>query len=204
MLLASAIFFCGMSYGQLVTIGPKVGISSSTVDFDELTVNGQTIESGDAKVGFHAGLFARITLLGFYIQPEALFTQSGGEIQLSENSVDDVLDYTYNKLDVPVMAGIKIGDFFRLNAGPVFSLLLSDDLSIDGLGTTVDEVNDNYNNATVGYQAGAGIDISKLTFDLRYEGSLSKLTDNFTVRGSSFNTDLRNNQWVFSVGLKLN
>ena len=83
MLTIMALFMINISYGQF-TLGPRIGLSSSSVDFDPFTVGGETISSGNATAGFHAGAFARITLGFLYIQPEALFTQSGGEIELND------------------------------------------------------------------------------------------------------------------------
>ena len=182
------------------TVGPKIGISSSNIKIDEV----ESIKSGDSKVGFHVGLFSRITLGSFYLQPEATFTSAGGEIEISDDNgdtFDQIAELNYNKLDVPLMAGLKFGNIFRINAGPVFSLILSEDAR--NVDNTVDEVKSNYNNALVGYQAGAGIDLGNLTVDLRYEGNLSKLGESIQVGNESFNTDMRNNQILLSVGFKL-
>lgn len=196
--LLIALGIAANSYGQFATIGPKIGISHSSLSEDAT----QAIAAGDASVGFHAGLFARISILGFYVQPEALFTSSGGQITYTDPQTNftEVKDMTYNKLDVPVMLGFKIGPLFRVNAGPSFSLLLNADAREDG---TVQEVKDNYNDATVGFQAGVGVDISKLTLDLRYENNLSSFGEEVSFAGETFETDLRNQLWVLSLGFKL-
>ncbi len=186
------------SYAQF-TIGPKVGISSSNIKVEEV----QNVKSGDSQVGFHIGLFSRITISNFYIQPEATFTSAGGEIRISEDNgetFNQVTELNYNKLDVPVMAGFKVGNFLRLNAGPVFSLILSQDAR--NINSTIGEVKNNYNDALVGYQAGAGVDIGNFTVDVRYEGNLSKLGESIEVGSETFNTDMRNNQVLLSVGYK--
>jgi len=196
-----AISICGLSYGQFM-IGPKVGISSSKVDLDPLAVDGAQLLSGDAVVGFHAGAFARITLGSLYVQPEALFTQSGGgttldgEITLDNKVLKDISELNYNKLDVPVMVGTKLAKILRLQAGPTVSILLNADAKTD-LGDI--DIKSGYEDATVGYQAGIGVDIWNLVLDLKYEGNLSTFGDQ--VLG--IQTDQRNNQWIFSVGFKL-
>ena len=188
------------SYGQFATLGPKIGLSHSTLTESDVSA----IAGGDASVGFHVGAFARFSVLGFYIQPEALFTSSGGEIVIDSDdinaNVDQVKSIRYNKFDVPVLFGFKIGPLFRVNAGPSFSLLLSSDARD---GNAQDEIEENYNDATVGFQAGVGLDISKLTLDLRYENNLSRLGDEVSLGGQQFDTDLRNQQWLLSVGYKL-
>nr|WKN36779.1 porin family protein [Tunicatimonas sp. TK19036] len=197
-LIAIALCLALSSYGQLVTFGPKIGISHSSLTEEDA----QEIAAGDASVGFHAGLFARVSVLGFYVQPEALFTSSGGQIRYTDpqSNLTEVKDMTYNKIDVPIMLGFKIGPLFRVNAGPSFSMLLNADAREDG---TVDEVKDNYKDATVGFQAGIGMDISKVTFDLRYENNLSAFGEEVTFRNQTFDTDLRNQLWVFTLGYKL-
>ncbi|MGF7079577.1 hypothetical protein ABIB50_001921 [Mucilaginibacter sp. UYCu711] len=51
----------------------------------------------------------------------------------------------------------------------------------------------NYKNSTLGFQAGAGVDIGSITADLRYEGGLTKINDNYGQR---------QNLWSLSVGFK--
>lgn len=192
-------FTASTAFGQLFTVGPKIGISSSSIKVEDV----ENIASGNSSVGFHAGLFSRITIAGFYVQPELTFTSSGGEIKYDDNAgnnLDQVTELKYNKLDVPVLVGMRFAKILRVNAGPAFSLILSEDARNKG---TVDEVKSNYNNATVGYQAGVGLDIGKITLDLRYEGSLNNLSDEINIGNESFDTDMRNNQWLFSLGLKL-
>ena len=48
--------------------------------------------------------------------------------------------------------------------------------------------------------AGSGLDISKLSLDFRYEGSLSKLGESLSVGGSEFALDARPSQWIISLG----
>ncbi|MGI9542770.1 MAG: PorT family protein [Cyclobacteriaceae bacterium] len=196
-----AISICGLSYGQFM-VGPKVGISSSKMDLKNGTVDGAKLLGGDAVVGFHAGAFARVTLGSLYVQPEALFTQSGGEtsldgeITLNNQVLRNISELSFNKLDVPVMVGTKFARVLRVQAGPTVSILLNADAKTD-LGDI--DIKSGYQDATIGYQAGVGLDIWNLILDLKYEGNLSTFGD--SVLG--IQTDQRNNQWIFSVGFKL-
>lgn len=187
------------TYAQSVSIGPKVGISRSTI-----TVDGNSnITTGDSSVGFHAGLFAHFSFLGFFVQPEAIFTSTSGEIRINEpgnTQVQAVQELTYNKVDIPIMLGAKVGTIFRVNAGPSFSILLDKDARSEG---TVQEIRQDFNRATVGYQIGVGLDINRLMFDLRYENNLSPLGNEISIAGEDFNTDMRNNLYILSLGYKL-
>jgi len=188
-----ALLMINVIYGQF-TLGPRVGFSSSSIDFDPFTIGGETISSGNATTGFHAGIFSRITLGFLYIQPEALFTQSGGEIQLDDGVLNDIRKIEFNKLDFPVMLGTRFLKVLRVQAGPTLSLLL--DAKVAGLE---EEIKSGYKDATIGYQAGVGLDLWNLVLDLKYEGNLSTFGDELF----GFATDQTNNQWILSVGFKL-
>lgn len=192
-----ALFIYSASYSQFFSIGPRVGVSSSKLEIKE---NVQDVKEGDASFGFHAGLFTRFSFTSLYIQPEVLFTSNGGEIEFDDAVGSQIVEYNYNKLDIPVMFGFKFAKFFRLQAGPVASLLLKADAKEGGV---TEDVKNNYRNATVGYQAGLGLDIGSLILDLKYEGNLSKFSDDITVGGNTFETDIRNNQWLLTLGYKL-
>ncbi len=188
-----------------ISFGPKVGISQSKVQVDErFTVDGNTYNysTEDAAVGFHIGAFTRLQLGSVFVQPELLFTSSGGKVLVeSDNLVNDIRTLRYNKIDLPVMGGFKFAKFLRVQVGPVFSLLLTDDARN---ADVANQVETNYNNAVIGYQAGVGLDLGKkLYIDLKYEGNLSKLGESVEVGDNNFATDLRNTQLMLSVGWNL-
>jgi hypothetical protein len=168
-------------------------ITSGTTSF---TVDGLTT----AKYGFHGGVFVRATLFGFFIQPELLFSTRTDSYTVTnvQTTVATAARQNFNKLDIPVMLGFKLGPL-RLNAGPSGSLLIN---SPKALISNPDFKN-NYSRMTFGYQAGLGFDfLNLLTFDLRYEGSLQKYQNQLqNLAGTKFNLDDRPNAFLFSVGL---
>lgn len=192
MLTIMALFMINITYAQF-TLGPRFGLSSSELDFSTTSGVDETISPGGSTVGFHAGVFTRVTLGSLYIQPEALFTQSGGEIRL-DGFADDIREIEFNKLDIPVMVGMKFARFLRVQAGPTLSILL--DAEAEGLS---EDIKSGYSDATLGYQAGVGVDLWNLVLDLKYEGNLSTFGDEIF----GYQTDQSNNQWIVSVGFKL-
>jgi len=187
--ILSAILFCGIVFGgysQNGGFGIKAGLSSTEVDFK----NKQFTPQG-AQTGYHVGVFGRIGGGGFFVQPELLFTQTSGKFL----SGQDQINAQFNRLDIPVMVGMRIFKVLRLQAGPIASLNI--DSKLKEAGSTVREVD--FENATLGYQAGLGLDFGNLSIDGRYEGGLSKWTKNI----QNFQTDNRINQWVLSVGFKI-
>ena len=191
-----------LSYAQSVNVGPKVGFSSSKLTMEEADL----IRSGASTIGFHAGAFIRISFVGLYLQPEVLFTSSGGRIEVRdevEDTFEEIQELNYNKIDVPIMIGAKLGDVLRINAGPTFSYILREDARSEGAVATTQEVSTNYENATVGYQLGIGLDIGKIVIDARYEDNLSKLGDSVRFGSKTFDTDYRNSQYTVSLGFIL-
>lgn len=189
-----------------VKFGLKAGASTTSLSMPTI----KTITSGttsftvdalsEAKYGFHAGVFVRLTLFAIYVQPEILFTTRTNEYTVKnvQTSAETVVKQNFNKLDIPVMVGLKLGPL-RLNAGPVASFLINS--PIDLIDHT--DFENRYSKMTVGYQAGLGIDfLNFLTFDLRYEGSLKKYQNQIeNLAGTKFNLDDRPNAFLLSVGV---
>lgn len=176
-------------------IGIKAGLSSTKIDFDN-----EDFVPSDAQTGYHIGLFGRFGGAGFFVQPEMLFTQTKGEFayvpgDVSGGSAPENYEATFNRLDIPVMVGFRFFKVLRLMAGPIASVNITSKL--EDAVDTVDEAD--FKGATFGYQAGLGVDIGNLSVEGKYEGGLSKVTDNI----GSYNTDNRLNQWVLSVGFRL-
>ena len=182
------------AYAQKNGFGLKGGLSSTQVNFD----GGQLVPK-DAQMGYHLGVFARFGGIGFFVQPEVLFTQTSGQFmqELPPFSSMSPVQYEakFNRLDVPVMAGFRILKIIRVMAGPIASFNI--DSSLKEAGTTIQNID--YKKATLGYQTGVGVDLGNLTFEGKYEGGLSRFTENV----GSYTADNRVNQWVLSVGFKL-
>ncbi len=197
LLMGFLLALTGFAQTNNATFGPKLGISSSNVTIRD-DVEG--FDTGKRKIGFHAGAFARFSFGPLFVQPELLFTSTGAEVEVESVSAQQIREYEFNKLDLPVMIGLKLGESLRFFAGPMASLVLSSDVRQQG---TTQEVRDNYKNATIGYQAGVGVDIGNLIIDLKYESNLSKFGDRVTVGSQEFATDTRNNQLILSLGVLL-
>lgn len=190
----------GMANAQLFKFGVKAGVSSSKVKFSDVDLGNNLIaKEGNSITGMHFGLVSRVQLLGFFVQPELYFSSTGGDIKIVDNTtgvVEAVKTQKFNKIDIPVLVGWKFGPA-RLGFGPVASIMLSDKAVLKEY-TGYDE---QFNKATFGYQIGVGLDIWKIGFDLRYEGSLSKLGDGIKVLGQERSFDSRNPQLLASVAL---
>jgi hypothetical protein len=195
LVLVLLVFLGSLSaYAQKNGFGLKGGLSSTQVNFE-----GDQLVPSDAQLGYHLGVFARFGGIGFFVQPEVLFTQTSGKFKLELPPASSTSPANYeakfNRLDVPVMAGFRLLKIIRVMAGPIASFNI--DSSLKEAGTTVQNID--FKQATLGYQTGVGVDLGNLTFEGKYEGGLSRFTENV----GSYTADNRLNQWVLSVGFKL-
>jgi hypothetical protein len=183
------------AFSQL-KFGIKAGVATTTVPEYNLTTGTNTIVAlKDASFGFHGGIFIRAKLGPVYLQPEVLFATNTYEYKVNGSTTPS--KQTFNRLDVPILLGLKLGPL-RINAGPAASVQIG---SPDALisGTDFSKL---YKGATFGYQAGIGFDLfKKLTFDIRYEGSLSgKFGDSVTVGSQTVKLDSRQPALLFAIG----
>ena len=182
-----------------IKFGIKAGASTATVPTYDITAGTTTIEAlKDAAWGFHAGAFLRLSLLGIYLQPEVVFATNTYEYNVKTASIPEVVKQSFNRLEIPVLLGLKLGPF-RINAGPSASLQIGSPKAL------IDDPDfeEMYKGTTFGYQAGVGLDIFKtIALDARYGGSLSgKFGDAVTIGGQTLQLDSRQPSFILSVGL---
>lgn len=187
-LIVFGAFVCPPSQAQIFTLGPKFGISQGDVKVSE------GFRGEDSKIGYHVGVFARINLPIIFLQPEVLYTNTGGSF--SNNTFN--YDVEFNRLDVPLMVGLKLGSVLRLQAGPIATYLMDGKLSSNDGNNTARLVPPK-EEFTFGYQAGIGLDIGNFLLDLKYEGGMT----NSMNRSPVVPTDQRQNQLIVSMGFNL-
>jgi hypothetical protein len=180
-----------------IKFGIKAGVSTTTVPTYDYTTGANTITAlKNASFGIHGGVFLRLSLLGLYIQPEVLLATNTYDYTV--NNLPNPVKQTFNKLDIPILLGLKLGPL-RVNAGPAATFKIGSPKAL------INDPNftNMYKGATFGFQAGAGFDLfKKLTFDVRYEGSLSgRFGDSVTLGSQTFKLDSRQPSVLFSVGL---
>ena len=182
----------GLAARAQFALGIKGGLSSSGVDVKNVKNTITQLKEADNITGYHLGAFTRVKVANFFIQPEAYFASSGGRLKeqdLQNNNVNNI-KARFNRFDVPVLVGWNFLKYGRIQAGPVASVLIGSRL--DGQKTK-----DYLDKTDWGYQIGAGVDISNLTLDLRYEN----VKRAYTNQTSTF--DLSNQQVILSLGIKL-
>jgi hypothetical protein len=170
-----------------VQVGIKGGVNLSS-----LSNSGSTF-SADNRAGYLGGIWARFGALGFNFQPELYITSKNVDINNSNTKVGSA---KFTSIDVPLLLGGKIGAFGlggRFYAGPLLSFAINKDNNFGsavGGATRLD-----YKDSNFAITAGAGVDISKFSIDLRYEAGLTKQnyfdgSTNYKTRVSLFNLSL--------------
>ena len=176
---------------QEADFGIKGGFNyGATGDLErESAVNdlGDIIE-GKEKSGYHIGLFSRFQIVGIFIQPELMFTRLNTEY---EN-----FDYKIDKIDAPILLGVNVIGPLNIKAGPSFQYIINNELE----DTTL-KIGDVEKDITVGYQLGAGINLGRLGFDVRYEGAFTENTAFGATETAqeNFSIDSRPSQWILSL-----
>lgn len=179
-------------------IGIKGGVNLSSVKVASLSTN---LEN---KTGYQLGAFARLGRT-IFIQPEVYFTAKEVNVDVlnSLTTNQGVVGFSQKSLDVPLLAGIKLGPL-RVLAGPVASYALSASTSPDAAvksyfsGTSQEIIN----RSSFSYQAGIGIDILNLSLDLRYEGAMSELKNTVAVP-SGFNYSQKPSYYQATIGFRI-
>ena len=196
-------------------IGPKIGYQTAT-----LSLKKDDIKSS-YKSNLTAGIFGRITIKNFIIQPEMLWFKSGKvfdfnidpSMSTSGVALNPSVTLTQQNLAVPIFLGYQLdGKLIKVrgNVGPVMYFILSQKQEVDGNGQSVNVDNLDTKNMTWGAALNVGVDVWKLTLDINYSFGLSNLfgSDNvaWQLGENSGNIALdktKQNMFTVTLGLKL-
>ena len=203
-ILAASFFLVQSTDAQMFQWGIKAGLGLNSLKIADLTdiEDGGDVYSlvtGENVMGYHLGFQTRINVAMIFIQPEIYFNDGGGTLERVVNGgVEEVYNVDFKRIDIPLLVGVKLGPA-RINIGPVGSYVVKESITGD-----VANLDPDYTvftkSMTWGFQAGLGVDLSQISIDARYEGSLSKLGDSVSLGGQEFALDARPSQWVFSLG----
>ena len=186
---------------QEFDLGIKGGVNYvDAVILDVVNADGISLDELNTERGKSIvfGGFARVTMGKFVFQPELLFSENQSLVKFegvdaSDDSFGDLLSIHVDKMDIPLIFSYKAFNAIRLSAGPLFS----------HLNVEAEDKLFQFNDMTVGYQAGIGFDISKLTFDARYESNLNGYQEFLSNEAGSITVDTRRSIFQFTIGYKL-
>lgn len=197
LLMAAALILSSSAFaggGFDFSIGPKVGYQTAVLSYKQ----------ADIKDGFMnhftVGLFGRIEIGGFYIQPEALWFKTSNAFTLYTNyDMDNLIPgvnipsgagvvFTLNAMNiqVPVLLGYKLNVVdnllaIRAQVGPTLNFTIPQKtLANQAIGNTtpIEVNNDVFDTKTIafGLQGGLGVDLLKrITLDINYNFGISDM-----------------------------
>ncbi|TXG34831.1 outer membrane beta-barrel protein [Seonamhaeicola maritimus] len=146
-------------------------------------------EHPDRNVGYHFGLFSKFGNQ-LYFKPEVVYT--------STKSDYDNNTFKMQKLDIPLLVGIKVLGPLSVYGGPAFQFIL--DSEFDNIS-----INNIEKDLTFGLNFGIGLNMKKIGLDLRYERGLNNNEASF-LNNNGINTsriDTRPNQLILSLSFIL-
>ena len=168
--------------------GFKVGLNYNANGNYFETVN-SNLEHPDRNIGFHFGLFGKFGE-NLYLKPELVYTSTKSDYTSSS--------FKMQKVDLPVLVGLKILGPISVFAGPSFQYILDskfESISIKNID----------NDLSVGINLGIGLNLNKIGIDLRYERGFSNNEASF-LNNNNIDTsrlDTRPNQLILSLSFIL-
>lgn len=153
--------------------GIKGGLNYNTNgDYFESVSNTYKDPSGNS--GFHIGVFGKLGQ-SIYFKPELVYT----------NTKSDYNEDTFKmqKLDAPLLVGIKVIGPLSVFAGPSFQYILDSEFS----GITINDIDNEF---SAGLNFGVAFNLKKLGIDLRYERGFSENEATF-INANIINTENR-------------
>lgn len=209
LLIAMLLVFSGSMFAQDFDLGVKLGYQTSHLSYKKADIKSDFLNH------MTFGLFGRVEIGSFYIEPEVLYYKTGDIFELTAENISEgwslpqeQVTFTLNEsnLQVPILVGWKALDLgvvaLRLQAGPTASFtiasqtLFDETFSLNGSSGETETINEGTNlgldtkKISWGLQAGIGADIlGKITVDINYNFGLSKIFGNLnnTSLGNYFN-----------------
>lgn len=190
-LILCAIFFTvsNTSNAQLFEWGIKGGLNYNSngdliIEAEDIYVN------PEGNSGYHLGFFAK-TKGKIYVRPELFYTHTKSKYK-GDGGISDL---TIDKIDLPILLGLKIIGPLHFLIGPSFQYLINTDLSDFKLG-------DIENDFTIGGTVGLGVQLGKIGIDLRYERGFSENEVELLNLDELGTIDVRSKQLIASVSFK--
>ncbi|WP_452224334.1 outer membrane beta-barrel protein [Lacinutrix chionoecetis] len=191
--ILSVFFILAFSFTAMSQNGSGFGIKGGVnynANGDYFNSISNTFEDPTRAVGYHVGIFGKIGDK-LYLKPELIYTKTTSEY--------DSGDFKLQRIDAPVLVGLKIIGPVSVFGGPAFQYILDSDFDNARIGNVE-------NDFTVGLNFGIGLNFNNLGIDLRYERGFTENEASIILNNSSINVDrldTRPEQLILSLSIKL-
>jgi len=179
MIILPIMLFTVIAYGQLMP-GIKAGVNISNFtggDFNDIETNSLT--------SYHVGLYVRIPLGSFAIQPEMLFSEQGAKFKKPN---EEEQEYKVKYINIPIMLQYHFSSLW-LELGPQIGFKVDEDIpdpNIDDFAKSNDFAG----------AIGAGYQFKGFGIGARYVVGFSGVGD---VDLPNVDEDFKNGVWQFSL-----
>jgi len=192
-LFFTVVLIAGFSTSLLAQTGSGFGIKAGlnyggNGDYFESAAD--NFENPDQNIGYHIGVYGKLGNKLFF-RPEIVYTKTKSDYELGE--------FDMQKIDVPLLVGLKVLGPINVFAGPSLQYILDTDF-----GDVT--VNDIENDFSVGLNFGIGLNLNRLGIDLRYERGFSDNEATFisnNIISPNDRLDTRPEQLILSLSYKL-
>jgi hypothetical protein len=154
--------------------------------FESISNNAQ---NPDRNIGYHVGLFGKIGNQ-VYFKPELVFTSTKSDY--ASNT------FKMEKLDLPLLVGVKVLGPISVFGGPAFQYILDSEYE----GISIDNIENDF---TFGLNFGIGLNINRVGVDIRYERGFNNNEATFIENQGviSSRLDTRPDQLILSLSFIL-
>lgn len=207
-ILLAMLGFITHSVSSQIKFGIRGGVNTIEVNPNSLLIMNQEdieefkLDLENARYGYHLGLFLQANSEFLFVQPEIWFRSNSAqfEVEGSQNGMfSEYFTEKYQYIDIPVQFGVRLGPV-RLGFGPVGHLFINSTTEfIDN--SQVREYEKRFDDITLGYVTGVGIDIWSFHLDLTYEGNFSNFGDHFNFYGRQYAFDTSPSRLIGTVGI---
>lgn len=195
--LCAIIFFASnQSYAQ-TRFGIKAGVSLMTLN----SVKAEGVsENYSYRTGFQGGVFVETQLSDvLFFGPQLLYTQKGGNVNLTVSGYNVTGHTTISYLDLPVLIGFKATPKLSFLLGPQVSFLLTQKSAsaVEGLGSATSNDKTQTKSTAFGGNAGVAYDITNnIGVNVHY------MRDFSNAAKSEYSHGEKNQGFVFSLSYK--
>lgn len=190
LLLSTLVIFLGIHTMQAQSSWGLRGGLNYNSNGEFLSEASEVYKNPKSNAGYHAGLFKKIDLLGFFLRPELVYTSTS-----SSYNGDDL---SMSKIDLPLNLGSGFIGPTYIFAGPSLQYVLSSKFAGVSTASSLKDI-------TVGANIGLGISLNKINIDLRYERGLTEKEMRFLTQKvyKEARIDTRQDQLILSLLIEL-
>ncbi|WP_147678016.1 outer membrane beta-barrel protein [Algibacter pacificus] len=190
LILVVAIIIPTAAFAQTGSgIGIKGGLNyNANGKYFESATN--TYKNPERNVGYHVGVFGKIGTK-LYLKPELIYTKTKSDY--------DNDSFEMEKLDAPVLVGVKVLGPLSVFAGPAFQYILDTEYNT----ITINDIKEDF---SVGLNFGVGLNFNNIGIDVRYERGFkeneAKVINN-NINPNEATLDTRPDQLILSLSIML-